>query len=362
VSLERPEIDDRLPHASTLPARWYTDPAALLRENTLLFGRTWQLAGRTAQVANPGDYFTVEVAGEPLIVVRDGKGELRALSAVCRHRAGPVARGSGHRPSFQCGYHGWTYDLDGSLLAAPEFEGVEDFDRAAVRLPGVRVAIWGPFVFVNLDEQAPPLEGWMPELVSRTSRFPLKHLRLAERREYVVGCNWKVYVDNYLEGYHIPIVHPGLFRELDYPNYRTETFQHVSLQLAPLRRGGRDRVYGPSLEQAGEALYFWVFPNLTLSFYPDHLSTTLVMPLGPDQTLTVFEWLMDEGVRTAEGETVRRAVDFSDEIQREDIAICEAVQKGLRSRFYERGRFSLRRESGVHHFHRLLMRFLSNPA
>jgi choline monooxygenase len=361
VSLDGPEIDGRLSHASTLPARWYTDPEALRRENTALFRRTWQLAGRTAQVEEPGDYFTLEVVGEPLVVVRDSKAELHALSAVCRHRAGPVVRGSGHRPSFQCGYHGWTYDLDGRLLATPEFEGVEDFDRASVCLPAARVAAWGPFVFVNLDDQAPSLEAWMGELLSRTSALPLQHLRLVERREYLVGCNWKVYVDNYLEGYHIPIVHPGLFRELDYARYRTETFEQVSLQLAPLRRGGQDRVYTASPEQPGEALYFWVFPNLTLSFYPDHLSTTLVVPRGADQTLTVFEWFMAGGDRAGNREAVRRAVEFSDEIQKEDIAICEAVQKGLGSRFYERGRFSARRENGVHHFHRLLARFLSPP-
>ncbi len=362
MSLDAPEIDERLSRASTLPARWYTDPAALLRENAALFARTWQLAGRVAQVEKPGDYFTLEIAGEPLIVVRETEGRLRAISAVCRHRAGPVARGAGHRQSFQCGYHGWTYGLDGSLLATPEFEAVEDFDRASARLPEARVATWGPFVFVNLDEGAPSLEEWMPEVLSRASAFPLERMRLVERRDYVVGCNWKVYVDNYLEGYHIPIVHPALFRELDYASYWTETFEQVSLQLAPLRLGGKDRHYAAPEEQAGEALYFWVFPNQTLNLYPDNLSTNLIVPLGPEKTLTIFEWFLKDPGRAADREAVRKAVDFSDEIQREDIAICEAVQRGLRSRTYDRGRFSVRRENGVHHFHRLLARFLSPPA
>jgi choline monooxygenase len=187
-------------------------------------------------------------------------------------------------------------------------------------------------------------------------------MRLVERRDYVVACNWKVYVDNYLEGYHIPIVHPALFRELDYASYRTETFEHVSLQLSPLRRGGENRHYAAPEEQAGEALYFWVFPNLALNLYPDSVSTNLIVPLGPEKTLTIFEWFLTDPGRAADREAVRKAVDFSDAIQREDIAICEAVQRGLRSRTYDRGRFSVRRENGVHHFHRLLARFLSPPA
>jgi choline monooxygenase len=362
MSPDAPEIDECLSRASTLPARWYTDPAALLRENEALFARTWQLAGRATQLEEPGDYFTLDVAGEPLIVVRETERRLRALSAVCRHRAGPVARGAGHRSSFQCGYHGWTYGLDGRLLATPEFEAVEAFDRTSVRLPEARVGTWGPFVFVNLDEQAPPLEEWMPEVFSRASALPLQRMRLVERRDYVVACNWKVYVDNYLEGYHIPIVHPALFRELDYASYRTETFEHVSLQLSPLRRGGENRHYAAPEEQAGEALYFWVFPNLALNLYPDSVSTNLIVPLGPEKTLTIFEWFLTDPGQAADREAVRKAVDFSDAIQREDIAICEAVQRGLRSRTYDRGRFSVRRENGVHHFHRLLARFLSPPA
>jgi choline monooxygenase len=361
MSLEAPKIDERLSRASTLPAHWYTDPAALVRENEALFARTWQLAGRASEVEKPGDYFTLDVAGEPLIVVRETEHRLRAISAVCRHRAGPVARGAGHRPSFQCGYHGWTYGLDGRLLATPEFEGVEDFNRTSVRLPGARVGTWGPFVFVNLDERAPSLEEWMPEVFSRASALPLESMRLVERRDYVVACNWKVYVDNYLEGYHIPIVHPALFRELDYASYRTETFENVSLQLAPLRRGGENRHYAAPEEQAGEALYFWVFPNLTLNLYPDNASTNLIVPLGHEKTLTIFEWFLRDPGRAADREAVRKAVDFSDAIQREDIAICEAVQRGLRSRSYDRGRLSVRRENGVHHFHRLLARFLSPP-
>ncbi len=360
MSSREETIDARLARASTIPSRWYFDPEILERERDRVFGRSWQLVGRTAQAEKPGDFFTAEIAGEPIVVCRGADGALRALSNVCRHRAGPVATGCGNRKSLQCGYHGWNYSLDGRLQATPEFEGVEGFDRSQVRLPEWRLETWESFLFVNLDSQAPPLASAMKEVLLRTQGLGLSRMKPAERRDYVVDCNWKVYVDNYLEGYHIPIVHPELFRELDYGAYRTETFETCSLQLAPIRPGGgADRRYPNPDNRAGDALYFWIFPNLMLNIYLDSLSINLILPLGPEQTLTVFEWFFPEPDRPETREAVRRTVDFSDEIQREDIRICEAVQRGLRSRVYGRGRYSVRRENGVHHFHRLLAEALA---
>jgi choline monooxygenase len=356
-------VDPRLARASTIPSAWYLDPETLSLEQERVFGRTWQLVGRADQAKSPGDFFAAEVAGEPLLVCRDVDGELRALSNVCRHRAGPVARGSGNRRSFQCGYHGWNYALDGRLRSTPEFEGVESFDSSRVRLPSWRLERWGPFLFVNLDSGAAPLAEEMREVSGKTAGIPIGKMAPVERRDYVLECNWKVYVDNYLEGYHIPIVHPQLFRELDYNAYHTDTYRSSSLQIAPIRPGGgSDRRYPNPENRAGDALYFWVFPNLMLNIYLDSLSTNVILPLGPGKTLTVFEWFFLDPERPETHEALRRTVEFSDEIQHEDIAICEAVQRGLKSRAYDRGRYSVRRENGVHHFHRLLARALAGPA
>ena len=197
-------VDERLARAATLPAPLYTDPAVLAAEKTRVFGASWQLVGRADQVARPGDFFTARVADEEVLVVRGEDEKLRALSNVCRHRAGPVASGAGSCRALRCGYHGWTYGLDGRLLATPEFEGVENFRREDVRLPEFSVATWIGLVFANLDARAPALAATLEDLSGRLEEKGLGSMRFAFRREWTLDCNWKVYVDNYLEGYHIP--------------------------------------------------------------------------------------------------------------------------------------------------------------
>src|SRR5262249_1356177 len=288
-----------------------------------------------------------------------GDGVLRALSNVCRHRAGPVAAGEGFCRAFKCGYHGWSYALDGRLLNTPEFEGVEDFDRSAHGLPSFRVETWLGLVFVNLDPAAPPLSRALEPVPDVLASRDLAGMRLAHRKDWEVDCNWKVYVANYLEGYHIPIVHPGLMQEIDYARYRTETFETTSEQHSPIRaaRGGPMRKERPD----DEARYFWIYPNLMLNVYPDNFSTNLIVPLSHERTLTVFEWYFRDPGSDANREKVRETVAFSDQIQLEDVAICEAVQRGLKSRTYDRGRYSVKRENGVHHFHRLVAAALQEP-
>lgn len=343
------QFDSRLAFARTIPSRYYLDAEILSAENRNVFGRTWQLAGRSGQVRDPGQFFTTTIADEPVLVVRGNDGELRALSNVCRHRAGPVARGEGKRPVLQCGYHGWTYALDGILLQTPEMTGVECFNRDDFSLPRFCVEEWNELVFVNLDRAAAPLAAFLGDLVNRLAPREHAGYRLAERKEWSLNCNWKVYVDNYLEGYHIPIVHPGLFRELDYPSYRTETQPNYSIQHAPLKRPERVRVSDP----AAEIDYFWIWPNLMLNVYPDNFSTNLIVPLGPTRTLTVFDWYFPEPDSLSQRQRIGETIAFSDEIQIEDIDICEAVQRGLRSSTYDNGRYSPSRENGVHHFHGL---------
>jgi choline monooxygenase len=366
------DVNPQLECAETLASRFYTDPAILALERERIFRRTWQLVGSLNQpcgevngkkqtISDLETYFTVDIAGEPVVVVRDKTGALRAFSNVCRHRAGPIAQGSGCRNVFNCGYHGWTYTLDGRLVGTPEIDGVEFFDCSTMGMVPLRCETWEQFIFVNFEQTSPSLAEFLGNIPQLAREFSFEGLSLAERREYLVNCNWKVYVDNYLEGYHIPIVHPGLMKEIDYPRYRCETFRYHSRQLGPVKPvksgDGHDRVYAPG-DGLKDALYFWIFPNLMLNIYPDNVSVNIILPLSHEKTLTIFEWYFHDADSPKVRERIGKAIAFSDTVQQEDIHICEAVQRGLRSATYDRGRFSVKRENGVHHFHLLLAEFL----
>lgn len=353
-------FDLNIERASTLPSRLYVDPVVLALEEERVFGRTWQLAGHASDVREHGQYFTAEVAGESVVVLKDGD-RLRGFHNVCLHRAGPVASGCGKRHTLQCQYHGWTYTLDGSLLRTPGMEDARHFTPDEMHLVPVQVDAWGPLVFVNLDPKAPPLAHFLDDLVDRVHFDPAVSYHSVERRSYEVACNWKVYVDNYLEGYHIPLVHPALHKELDDKRYRVEPRRYYSIQHAPLRGAAASdagRLYRPDGSHEA-AHYFWIFPNIMLNLYFGQLQTNVVIPRGPDHTTVVFEWFaLDASVDPASDEWARR-VAFSDTVQDEDRHICEVVQKNLRSRIYDRGRYAPRQEQGVHHFHALLHEFLT---
>jgi choline monooxygenase len=351
-------FDPRIAFAQTIPSRYYFQPETLRQEQQRIFQRFPQLVGRLDQLEAPGTYFTADVQGEPFVILRDSVGELRAFHNVCRHRAGPVASGSGHCKVLQCGYHGWSYSLNGRLLGTPDFEGVESFDREKMGLRPATVETWNQFIFVN-PSGTRNLKELLGDITERTLHCDISAMKFAARRDYVIECNWKVYVDNYVEGYHIPMVHPTLMNELDYEHYRTVTSRYHSIQDAPIRgdnrTGGR---YRPTDEQR-EALYFWIFPNLMLNIYPDNLSTNLIVPLGTDRTLTVFEWFFHDIESVETRAKIAETIELSDEIQVEDIGICEAVQRGLRSSSYDRGRYSVKRENGLHHFHSLWYEYMS---
>jgi choline monooxygenase len=366
------DVNEQIECAHTLASKFYADPAILEMEKTRIFLRTWQLVGTLSHacgevdgvkrtIADPESFFTADVAGEPVIVVRDKQGVLRAFSNVCRHRAGPIALGSGCKNVLRCQYHGWTYTLDGRLIGTPDVEGVEFFDRSTMGMVPLSVEVWEQFIFVNFDTQAEPLASYLGKIPEQARGFQFEGLQFAERRDYVINCNWKVYVDNYLEGYHIPIAHPGLMREIDYANYRIDTYRYYSQQFAPIRtmkleeNGERFYTPGSGLRQA---VYFWIFPNLMVNIYPDNVSTNLIVPIAHDKTLTIFEWFFHDVADCAVQQRIKRAIAFSDQVQQEDIGLCENVQRGLRSATYDRGRYSVKRENGVHHFHMLLGEFL----
>lgn len=358
----RPElhIDSDIAQAWTLPSRQYTDPSVFAAETEKIFSRTWQVVGHGSQVVNPGDYFTMELVGEPLVIARGLDGTLRGFYNVCRHRAGPPAEGCGSRKLFRCGYHGWTYGLDGALIAATEIEGVEGFRPEDFALKPVRTEEWFNLVFVNLDPQAPSLRNNLGELPRQAEKFGFAEMTLFERRTYDMKCNWKTYVDNYLEGYHLPSVHPGLNRELDYNAYVVEPYaQHVR-QFSPIRGAQAGDATPRRYPEAGDGLttdYFWIFPNWMLNCYPDNLSLNIVLPLEPERSLAIFEWYLP--AKDHASSAAKKSVEFSHQIQIEDVAICEAVQKNLRSRSYTRGRFSVTQEKGVHAFHHMFAEMMN---
>lgn len=335
--------------ASTIPSAWYTDPAFHRLDNESLFKRTWQGVGFAAQVRNRGDYFRCEVAGHPVLVVRGEDGVLRAFYNVCKHRGGPVATSDGCAKTLTCQYHGWTYRLDGTVRGVPKFDRVELFNKEDYGLHPVAVDEWEGLVFVNLADNPKPLAERFSGIKERIAPIDLKKLEFYETVDYEIDCNWKVYIDNYMEGYHVPFVHPELCQLYEFQRYQTELHEQYSLQWAPLTAD--ENIYSSG---GGEAFYYFVFPNFMLNILPGRLQTNVVTPLSHDRTLVRF-WYFYEDVTSAEADRrIKEDIEFSDKVQLEDVGICEHVQQGLLSPAYDVGRFSVDQEQGVYDFQRRL--------
>lgn len=344
--MHTPDAVVPLESATALPARFYAGEPMLAMEKRAVFARSWQLVAHQGQLAEAGDHVVEQVGDVPVLVVRGQDGVLRAFPNVCRHRAGPLAlcNGKGAR-ALHCKYHGWSYTLEGQLRSAPEMQGAADFDVASIRLPPLRVVEWQGLVFVALSENVPPFEEVYAGITERIAPIDLAAMRFLRRDSYDIACNWKVYIDNFLEGYHLPHVHPGLSKVLDYRVYDTELFPWHSLQHSPLRNSGD--IYGD-----GQAFYYFVYPNVMLNIMPGRLQTNRILPLGPDRCRVEFDYYYAQD----EQAQARIANDqaFSDEVQAEDITICEAVQKGLSSGTYDAGRLCPKRESALWLFHNQL--------
>jgi choline monooxygenase len=348
--------DDRAPlsKASTIPAAWYVDPRIAELERLSVFSKTWQLVARTEQVKTPGQFVSTIVAGEPIVVVRGQDGALRAFYNVCRHHAAAVVtEPCGQASLLHCPYHGWNYGLDGSLKGMPEFEGVENFDRAQNGLVPVRVETWECFVFINLDDHATPLTEFLAGLVRRMAPLEISKLHYFDRRTYNINCNWKVFVDNYLDGgYHVPHLHKGLNSVLDYKQYTIENEDRYCLQSSPMVSSETDAAMGAA-RKGNRAWYFWQHPNLMINCYEGYMDTNLVIPVDVDHCHVIFDFYFGD-VSDARRDYNEQSVNVGNRVQEEDLGICEDVQRGLKSRAYRAGRLSVRREAGEQLFHRLL--------
>ena len=350
-----PDLDpadlDSVPveRSETIPSAWYTDPRFHELDRQAVFGRTWQYVADLPRLSSPGDVVVTHVAGEPIIVVRDKAGTLHAFFNVCRHRGGPLALKDEQCDMLSCKYHGWTYRLDGMLRGVPHFNQVELFDKKDYGLTPVPFTLWEGLVFVHLGERPTPIEAAFTGIRERVAPTRLGALQFVRQVDYEVRCNWKVYVDNFLEGYHVPYVHPELCTLYDYQHYVTEVHDRYSVQVGPLT--GERNVYTAG---GGEALYYYVFPNLMLNVVPGRLQLNLVVPTAPDRCRVLFRYYYDAPDAPGAAARIEADVTFSDQVQQEDAEICERVQQGLGSRAYDRGRFSVRFEEGVYHFQQLL--------
>ncbi|CAG1007755.1 choline monooxygenase [Phycisphaerales bacterium] len=370
-------IDPDIARAWTLPARAYTDPAVFEAAKERVFARSWQFVGDEGEVRVPGQLkpFTLleGCLNEPLLLTRDMKDQLHCLSNVCTHRGtilcekGRSESGAGFERTLTCRYHGRRFDLDGTMKHMPEFQGVQGFPSEKDNLAKVAWGKWGTdrggWLFASLSPRS-SFEEVLGPVMERMSFLPLDRFVFdaSRSRDYLVRANWALYCDNYLEGFHIPFVHAGLNEVLDYGEYAAEMFPWCNLQLGIGKSGehcfelprsspdfGRGGRGGGGGGGGVAAYYWWVFPNLMLNFYPWGLSVNVVKPLGVDSTRVSFlSYVLDASKLDA------GAGAGLDRVEREDESVVEAVQQGMRSRLYDRGRYSPTREQGVHHFHRLL--------
>ena len=348
--------------ANLLPPRVFHDPDVFEYERDEWFARTWLCVGREADAARPGEYLLADVAGESLAIVRGRDGRLGAFHNVCRHRGSTLlTEPSGSIVRFQCPYHAWTYELDGSLRRAPHTEAIEDFDPSDHGLFGVRLEAWQGFVFVNLAADGPSLLESLADLPPQVERYPIDRLARARRIDYEVGANWKVIAENYSECYHCPGVHPQLNRLTPYDrgrNLRSEGpwaggWMELTGDAATMSsdggRHGRPSLAGISPEDEGRVYYFVVWPNLLLSLHPDYVMTHQVWPVDAERSRVVCEWLFEPETMARPDFDPSDAISFWDLTNRQDWAVCELQQRGTRSRAYVPGRYALM-EDMVHAF------------
>ena len=347
-------ISASLAEASTIPAPWYVDPRIAELERLNVFSKTWQLVARTDQLQKPGEFISARLAGEPIVVVRGSDGTLRAFYNVCRHHAAAVVtQPCGQAAILQCPYHGWKYGLDGSLKGMPEFEGVLNFERAENGLVPIRVESWECFVFVNLDPQAAPLHDFLGALVSRMAPLGISGLHYFDSQSFDIKCNWKVFVDNYLDGgYHVPYLHKALNSVLDYKQYTIENEDRYCLQSSPMVASDEDAATGAT-RKGDRAWYFWQYPNLMINCYAGYMDTNYVIPIDADRCRVIFDFYFSDVSEAARAYNTQ-SMNVGNKVQDEDLGICEDVQRGLKSRAYGAGRLSVRREAGEQLFHRLL--------
>ena len=355
-------IDKDIRKANTLPSDFYREEKYFHESKEKIFARTWQFVDDTDNVRLGGQLFPHTLLkgflDEPVLFVRDKEDKLNCISNVCTHRGNILVENSCVEQNIRCRYHGRKFKLNGEFQSMPEFEEAENFPSEKDNLPKIPFAQWEKFLFASVKPKI-SFEEIISEMKSRISFLPLNEFKLdaVRSRDYLVKANWALYCENYLEGFHIPFVHNGLNKLLDYGSYATEIYKYSNLQLG-IARSGEDCFdipkSSPDYGKKIAAYYFWIFPNTMFNFYPWGLSVNVVRPLSVDLTKVSFITYIYDEKKFQQG-----ADEMLDKVEREDESIVENVQKGIRSRFYESGRYSPKREQGTHHFHRLIAEFMN---
>lgn len=356
-------IDKSIERASTLPSRFYTDEKIFDDLKNKVFARSWQFICDSSQLKVQGDMYPFNFlegyVDEPLLFTHDASDHLNCLSNVCTHRGNLLVKYATNGNQLQCGYHGRRFELDGTFKYMPGTQGMENFPSPSDNLPKAPFAKWNNMLFASINP-AFSFEGMMEEIQDRIGWMPVKDFIFdpVRSQDYLVKANWALYVDNYLEGFHIPFIHKELAQALDFGNYTTEIFQYANLQLGIGKSG--DMVFdlpesSPDYGKKVAAYYFWLFPNMMLNFYPWGLSMNIVKPIAPELSKISYRTYIWDETKLYMG-----AGGALDKVEREDQNIVESVQRGVKSRLYQKGRFSPTMEKGVHHFHSLLSGFLGD--
>ena len=352
----------------TLPARFYTDPAIHEAEKAAIFYRSWWCAGHKSQLPKPGSFLTTRIHEQDIVVVRDTEGSVRAFYNVCQHRGHELVMGCGEARMFTCPYHAWTYNLDGSLRTARLTRALPDFRSCDFALKPVRVEEFCGFVFINLDADATPLKEQTGDLEKEIRHYVprIDDMVFAHRHQYDIRANWKVVIDNFLECYHCHPAHRDFVDLVDMESYRNIINGRYVSQVSDAPRTKAAKAY--SFEKGdvdfGYAGWF-LWPNLTIWAYPGepNISTLIMISDGPDRTLENLDWFTPGGTVTPQIEAAM--VYMNETLQPEDIALCESVQRGLKSKGYNQGRFVIDpahpelSEHGVHHFQRMVAEALA---
>ncbi len=330
--------------AETIPAHWYTNSDLLKDEIEHVLKPSWQYVGHLDQLMNPGDYFSFDLLGLPIIVVRSLDGVVRSFANVCRHRGGPLVEGSGTARMFRCQYHGWSYSLQGQLAGSPQFDGAEAFDKKNCKLHAFDLDVFEGMIFVRLGGGDISLGEQLGSIKQEISPIQLQDMKFLRRVIYPVDCNWKVYIDNYMEGYHIESVHPGLAKILDMTGYVTSIDSRRVLQKGPIAEGNN------AYHTQGHAYYYQIFPNLMFNIMPGRLQVNAVLPRGVNKCDVIFDFYLSEADEERAKIRLEDDLKLSELVQREDAEICKKVQRGLDSGCYSKGRISPSEELGLWHF------------